>query len=139
MNAVDRAQELVRRWRTNDPFELCEYLNIRVLFCDLPESVRGFYHALRGHQLIYLNQEAPEEEQREVCAHELGHAVLHDSINSLFLEETGCFNRGRLEREADQFCAELLVGEPEEGESAGALARRSGVSEQLVRLKYGML
>ena len=138
MTATQKAKSLVRQWRTSDPYELCDCLHIRVLVCDLPEAVRGFYHEMMGHQIIYLNQNATEEEQREVCAHELGHAVLHEHLNTLFLEEVGVFNRGRLEREADLFSAELLVSNPEEGDSAEMLACRSGVSERLVRLKYGL-
>ncbi len=138
MNAAQQAKQLIQTWKTADPFELCECLDIRVMWCELPDSVRGFYHAVGKHQLIYLNQAASPEEQREVCAHELGHAVLHADLNSLFLETTGPFNSGRMEREADLFCAELLLAEPEEGETVGMLACRSGVSEHLARVKYGM-
>ena len=138
MNAVETARMLVRRWNTKDPFVLCDCLGIRVLLVELSENVRGFYLTLHGHPLIYINEDASPEERVEICGHELGHAVLHSSMNALFLESVGQFNQGRLEREADLFCAELLVPPPEEGESAKALACRSGVTERLVRLKYGM-
>lgn len=138
MNAVEMARKLIRQWNTADPFELCDCLDIRVLMAELPQNVRGFYFTMHGRPLICINEDAPQEEQVEICGHELGHAVLHASINSLFLERVGQFNQGRLEREADLFCAELLVPPAEEGESAATLACRSGVTEHLVRLKYKM-
>ena len=42
MNAAETARELVRRWQTSDPFELCDCLGIRVLLVELSEQVRGF-------------------------------------------------------------------------------------------------
>jgi Zn-dependent peptidase ImmA (M78 family) len=138
MNAAETARRLMSQWKTADPFELCDCLGIRVLWVELPESVRGFYHTLRGHPLIYINVDASPEEQMEICGHELGHAVMHASLNTLFLESVGVFNQGRVEREADRFCAELLVPFPEEGETAETLACRSGVTEYLVRLKYNI-
>ncbi len=132
-------RHLIQQWGTSDPLQLCECLHIHVYFCELPREVRGFYHEIRGIQILYINQELSAEEQREVCGHELGHAVLHRGINTLFLDETGCMNQGKFEREADLFCAELLVEEAQEGETAEWIAHRCGVSEQLVKLKYHMM
>lgn len=44
-----------------------------------------------------------------VCAHELGHALLHPGINTPFLKASTLFSVNKLEREANEFAVELLL------------------------------
>ena len=69
--------------------------------------VNGFYQRYQDQDIIYINQELTEEEQILVCAHELGHMVLHNDINSIFLETTLKVN-GLYELEANAFAVQLL-------------------------------
>jgi Zn-dependent peptidase ImmA (M78 family) len=47
--------------------------------------------------------------QRFVCAHELGHAVLHPKSNTPFLRANTLFSIEKLEVEANTFAVELLL------------------------------
>ena len=47
--------------------------------------------------------------QRTVCAHELGHAVLHTHANTPFLRKNTFFSVDKLEIEANTFAALLLI------------------------------
>ncbi|QBK24967.1 ImmA/IrrE family metallo-endopeptidase [Ureibacillus thermophilus] len=44
-----------------------------------------------------------------VCAHELGHAVLHHDANTPFLKRKTLFSTERIEIEANKFAVELLM------------------------------
>ena len=94
---------------TRDPFALCEALGIAVLFTDLPPITKGFFFVLQGKKIINISQHLPEEERRAVCAHELGHALLHPTANTPFLAANTNLVVGRYEREADYFSACLLL------------------------------
>lgn len=103
------ADGLRRQYGTSDPFALCERLGIAVLFTDLPQITKGFFFVLRDQPIINLNQTLAEEEKAAVCAHELGHALLHPTSNSPFLASNTNLILGRFEREADYFSACLLL------------------------------
>ncbi|MCI8649140.1 MAG: ImmA/IrrE family metallo-endopeptidase [Anaerotruncus sp.] len=103
-------EKLVEQYRTNDPFTLCSDLGIEILTMQLPPSIRGFYVTLLHVPFIYLNQGlSGEQERRAVCAHELGHALLHQEYNSLFLQKNTEFVTERYEKEANLFAGYLLL------------------------------
>lgn len=111
MEAIkNSAVGLAAHFGSTDPFVICESLDICVLQVDLPPNIRGFYTSMLGAQIIYLNSDlSDEQEQRAVCAHELGHAVLHSHQNSMFLKSKTNFVTARFEREADLFAGYLLL------------------------------
>lgn len=100
--------ELIKSYETCDPFRLCQYLGIIVAFVPLVR-VKGFYQRYEDNDIVYINRDLGEEEQTLVCAHELGHAILHKDINAVFLETTN-FVVNKYENEADIF-ADLLISE----------------------------
>jgi Zn-dependent peptidase ImmA (M78 family) len=51
------------------------------------------------------------ELQRFVCAHELGHAVLHPRANTPFLRKNTFFSIDKIEIEANRFAVKLLLPE----------------------------
>lgn len=103
------AENLVRAWGTRDPFRLCEALGIAVVRVDLPDATRGLYYRCGGKSIILLADRLPPAESRAVCAHELGHALLHPQLNVQFMLQNTRLVTARLEREADRFAAELLI------------------------------
>lgn len=55
-----------------------------------------------------INQDLSKERQRQVCAHELGHAILHPKSNTPFLRANTLYSVNKLETEANRFMALLL-------------------------------
>ena len=101
---VDR---LVLKHKTSNPFDLCSKMNIKIIFASLG-SVRGFYRHSKRCSFITINSSLLENEQRTVCAHELGHFVLHKGLNTLLLDNHDFHNKGITEIQADRFCNYLL-------------------------------
>ncbi|MDR2817470.1 MAG: ImmA/IrrE family metallo-endopeptidase [Oscillospiraceae bacterium] len=97
-------EELVWRYETSDPWQLCEKLGIIVVIADLPDGVRGLYHRVDEQQIICINKLVDTAQMRMVCAHELGHAVLHENSNMC----TGLKATVELEQEAEAFKLQLL-------------------------------
>ncbi|PDY44527.1 ImmA/IrrE family metallo-endopeptidase [Bacillus pseudomycoides] len=105
----DLVTQLCTKYNTKNPFELAECLNIIVFFHDLHEEINGFYKCEEGNKFIAINNNLSETMQRTVCAHELGHAVLHEEVNTLFLRKNTFLSVDRLEIEANTFAAFLLM------------------------------
>ncbi|SFR02305.1 protein of unknown function [Paenibacillus sp. cl130] len=63
--------KLVRKYRTNCPFDIAKALGIHIRYCDLGPTTKGlYYHKLRRRFIVIHNGLTPEWE-RFVCAHEL--------------------------------------------------------------------
>ncbi|MDD7678133.1 MAG: ImmA/IrrE family metallo-endopeptidase [Anaerovibrio sp.] len=109
---------------------------------DTTQQVMGFHsYSLRLH-VIHLNQELDDPMLQFVCAHELGHTILHPDINTAFMTHRTFFSASKLEREANTFAVELLLPDDfireNEGRSIYQLARLRGVPEKLAELKMGV-
>lgn len=109
MNIKIKAENLIKKYKTNDPFELAECLNIPIHFMNYPDELQGLYIYFRRTSTIYINKHIPCKSQRVVCGHELGHAVLHHKQNSTFLKQYDFFCMPRHENEANLFCTYLLL------------------------------
>ena len=55
--AVDK---LIKKYKTCDPFELCDYMNIQVRYSDIGEY-RGMYRYSKRNQFITINTSVPDE------------------------------------------------------------------------------
>lgn len=99
---------LIRKHKSNDPFRIAKERNIIVLFEELGSTL-GFYNSYKRIKFIHINNQLEEMMQRFVCAHELGHAVLHPKSNTPFLRANTLFSVDKLEVEANTFAVELLL------------------------------
>ena len=111
MGIVERVNQLNQEYKTRDPFKLCSSLNIPIKFAPLGH-IRGYFINYKDNLLITLSDNLSEKVAYFVCAHELGHAILHVRFNRIFTECNTSFEPGRFENEADKFAAQLLFGEP---------------------------
>ena len=108
LNVKLRVLNLIAKHRTRNPFKLARALNIEIIYQDLGE-VRGFFKKILRRKYIFINSELSEFDQKLVCAHELGHAILHSSNRIQFLiDNTKILKRSKIEDEANLFASWLL-------------------------------
>lgn len=126
---ISLAERLVAEHGTCNPFELCCILGISTVCTDLPFSVHGFYMEQDGRQAVVVSNNLQAPYDRYCAAHELGHALLHREINTIFITQYTCLSVGRYEREADLFAAALLIDQDiiAECKSTQEIARRTAV------------
>lgn len=108
MDIKKKADSLVRKHQTRNPFEIIQGMNVIVVFAPLC-GVRGFYQYFQRNNIIYIDENLPENEKKFVCAHELGHMLLHKKANVLFMDSRTHLNTHRYEVEADIFAMDLLI------------------------------
>ncbi|MFF2912392.1 ImmA/IrrE family metallo-endopeptidase [Paenibacillus sp. NPDC057934] len=124
---------LIKKYKTNCPFEISRALGIHIRFMDLGTGTKGLYYRKLRRRFIVIHNELPVEWQRFVCAHELGHDRLHKGINRFFLEENSYFAPGKLERQANAFAIQLLTANtaPEQDESHQGYYLRLGIPPEV--------
>lgn len=144
MDKIEKiVSNLVKKYGTTSPFEICEYLGIDVIYQDLPEYVRGFFVKILKNFVIVINNSIEEGEERIVCAHELGHIMLHSETNSISLNSRTHLCTSKYEREADLFAVNLLLQnetfstDSVSGSlSAEEISRITHIPIKLIMLKY---
>ena len=72
-------------------------------------NILGYYNINFRIKSIHLNSFADESLYPFICAHELGHAVLHPRISTPFLKKNTLFSIDKIERQANTFAVELLL------------------------------
>lgn len=136
---MEICKALTKKYKTNDPFQLCEELHIVVMSMPM-EDIRGLFMRLKRRNIIWLDQSLDERERRFVCAHELGHFILHKHINRTFLDTKTFMKTSSYEKEADLFACCLLHPdsclEEYEGWTVEQIASFWGMPEEPVRKRF---
>ncbi|GKS14736.1 ImmA/IrrE family metallo-endopeptidase [Paenibacillus chitinolyticus] len=124
---------LMKKYKTNCPFRLAEELHIEVWYEDLGETTRGMYHKKLRRKYIVIHSRLSKYWQRVICAHELGHALMHPGISRFWMDEQTFFAAGKYERQANQFAVKLLIGDDKlnADETIFDLLQRNGIPEEL--------
>lgn len=102
------AQDIAKKYSTTDPFRIAKERHIIVNYVPLGQAMGYHCYAYRQHFII-LNQELTDFWARFVCAHELGHIILHPRVNTAFLLHSTLFSVDKLERQANTFAICLLT------------------------------
>lgn len=138
----DIVNGLVETYKTNNPFELCDNLNIMIMRSNLGQEIKGFFQKTpNGYEILHLNSELTPEEEKYICAHELGHAILHTDLSMKFFIENSLQVKNKYEIQADKFAAELLLYNINsdytfiDGMTITQLSAYYGVPESLIKLK----
>ncbi len=138
--------ELIRKYDTRDPFRLARELGIRVRMRSDFDRQKGAFSVVLNIPFIFINDHLSEEMQRIVCAHELGHAMLHRRLcrqkdRTVYYELEIFDIRDDAEYEANVFAADLLIDEEEllkyirEGCDMVRMARALNINVNLLMIK----
>lgn len=140
-----KTRSLIRRSETRDPFRIAKEQGIMVRFCDNWTSLKGLYTIIKRKRVIIINSNLPEYLRKIVCAHELGHDMLHrhlakqEALREFMLYDMTC----RPEYEANMVAADLLLDDDEvhglacEGYDMGQIAAELCTDINLVGIKIG--
>lgn len=101
------AESLVRKFGTRDPFRLARELGYIVIRTPL-QDIRGFWHHTQRQHIIFIDDKLPDIESRFVCAHEIGHILMHRGYNRIYMDTNTYFQVNRQENEANRFAVDLL-------------------------------
>lgn len=133
-----KVHRLVRFYKSRNPFEIIKGMNVIPVYYPL-DGVRGFYQYFQRNNIIYIDERLPEHEKKFVCAHELGHMLLHKKANFIFLDSRTHLNTNQYESEADLFAMKLLLSdeflEENRNFTVEQIARLTGYHEKLIRLR----
>lgn len=140
MNIKKIANQLKRKYLTDNPFELAKCLNIIVIRAPLGK-LAGCYMYKRRNRIIYINSDIEDEGfLYEVMAHEVGHAVLHRTENCYFIKNKTYLLASKIENQANKFASEFLIDDDilEEYRDCNReqLSRLLGYSQKLIELKF---
>ena len=104
------AHELIKKYDTRDPFELCKAIGVEVFYADLG-SLKGMYKYLKKNRFAVINERLDSYSKTLVCAHELGHDILHQGLaKRVCLQEFMLYDmKSRPEYEANLFASEILL------------------------------
>ena len=139
--------KLIKKYGTRNPFQLAREKDIQVIMRNDFGGQKGAFSLMLNVPFIFINSSLSEEMQRIVCAHELGHAMLHRPLcrkmKNQTIQEYEIFDiRTTAEYEANIFAAELLIDEEElaEYEAYGydivQIAKASNTNINLLLIKY---
>lgn len=130
------AEKLATKYDTRDPFKIAKYLDYIVIQTPLI-GIRGFYDHKKRNHFIYINSELDEWQRRFVCAHELGHSLLHRGLNRIFLDTKTHLKTNCYEQEANEFAVELIISDEDIAPflhySAERAAKYFCVNEELIQ------
>ena len=138
MNIKRFANDIANIHDTRNPFHIAAENDIHILYEELGKNL-GYFSNLLRIKTIRINNHADPFLQPFICAHELGHALLHPHAGTHAFNRNSFIANCKMEKEANQFAVELLfpdeliAGHPEI--DIYNLARTFGIPYQLVYLK----
>ena len=138
MDIRDIVESLIHKYHTRDPYDLADFLHIRISRHELG-NIRGYYLKKYRIKQILLNFRLSKFEEKFVLAHEIGHSVMHPNINAPFLKEHSLITVSKFEVAANKFAVELLIPNEVLLENwqltIEQLSRLTGYSEALIKLR----
>lgn len=138
---------LIKKCGTRDPVDICGQLHIRVCYKELG-AIKAFYFYQSRIKTVVINSRISRTVGRILCAHELGHAVLHGDLATMRgFQEMELFDSvASTEYEANLFAAELLIDDErllallnDGNHSFFSVAKELHVPVELIDFKFRVL
>ena len=118
---INIANSTVKKYNTRDPFQIAKEKNVILVYAPLVD-IRGFYQYFQRQHIICIDQNLPEHQKKFVCAHELGHMLMHKSSNTVYMDTKTFLNTNKFENEANEL-------------TTGQLSRLLGYEETMIKLR----
>lgn len=138
---IEKAEEILEEFGGRNIFETAENSGAKVWYRPLG-GLKGFYICENGCRYIVVNDELDRTTKAVVCAHELGHDMLHRELSAGGIRENTLFlSSDKTEREANLFAACVLISDESVLDEASycnsmdVLAANLGFPSELVWLK----
>lgn len=102
----NKAVALAEKYGTSNPFNICKNMGITIEYTDLDNPLGDTIY-LNKSPIILLSEKIKELPKKYlICAHELGHVVLHNGIQNYYMINRT--TKRKMESEADRFAMGLL-------------------------------
>jgi len=134
------AKRLIKKYKTNDPYEICSAMGIQYFHVDMGSDLNGFCCTDVGIKLIFINNSLPKFKQKLICLHELAHIIFHENYNYKFILEHTYFCLDRYDKEVEFFVACFLIPDVSsiflyEGFTIDEIAYNLNVPKEYVELR----
>lgn len=106
---LNLVNNLVKKFKTFNVYELCEFLDIDIMNVYLGDETYGMSQVNKRVKMIHINTLTPKNLREFVIAHELGHILMHPDFNTPFLKVGTIGVVNKIEREANEFATALLL------------------------------
>lgn len=132
--------ELIQKYRTNNPYALAEVMGITIIYSDLGNTY-GLHTNILDEHFIHINTNLNEHQAYYTVAHELGHCILHNNSNINFLKKHTFLPIGKLEFEADLFASYFVVDDEslKEINNIYQSSQIYGLSPLIIEKRYNLL
>ncbi len=108
---LEKVKKVLDEFGGKDIFETAENSGIKIWFRSLG-SLKGFYIFENNCRYIVIDENLDDMTRSVVCAHELGHDMLHRKLSIGGIRENTLFlANNKTEREANLFAAEILISD----------------------------
>ncbi len=108
---IDASEEVIRNFGGNDVIATAKNSGAKVWFRSLG-GLKGFYLCEGDDRYIVINSDLDKVTKMVVCAHELGHDMLHRELSDGGIRESTLFlSNNKTEREANLFAANILISD----------------------------
>jgi len=138
MNIPSKVKALMKKFNTNDPFLLAACLGVEILEQPLGSKL-GFYKYIKKRKFIFINSSLDYYMRKIICAHELGHAIMHPKVNCSFMQNFTLLCTEKVEIEANKFCAYLLLTDDMlkeyEGYTYKQISQATSIPVEIVKLR----
>ncbi|HEO4250394.1 ImmA/IrrE family metallo-endopeptidase [Aerococcus urinae] len=143
----DKVNRLIKKYKTRDPIELIEALNINLVYLPKTEILLGMYHYIQRNRFIFISSNT-NFNRKTILAHELGHDQLHRDYcmrGGAFHDQTVLNPTNKFETEANIFAAHLLISDEDVLDNINdqvcdyEIAGKLGVDINLLNLKISEL
>ena len=143
----DKVNRLIKKYKTRDPIELIEALNINLVYLPETKILLGMYHYIQRNRFIFISSNT-NFNRKTILAHELGHDQLHRDYcvsGGAFHDQTVLNPTNKFETEANIFAAHLLISDEDVFDNINdqvcdyEIAGKLGVDINLLNLKISEL